>query len=206
MNTALIISGGEYDSSLPTIKYDYVIACDKGYKYALSLGITPDIVIGDFDSMPSSDISSNIPVLTHPVRKDDTDTMLAIKHALKHGYSNIHIICGLGNRLDHTYANIQSMHYVATHGGMCEMSSSREYLRTIIPSDGLVRINALDGFSLSLFALTDNVREVSINGTAYDCVTDLNNHFPLGLGNHFVSNYAEISIKEGALLVVLSHE
>jgi len=211
MKQALIISGGDFDPSTLKKEYDYIIACDKGYNYALHLNLIPDVVIGDFDSSSLSFIEKSVEntktqILSFPIRKDDTDTMLAIKHALDLGYQNIHIICGLGLRMDHTISNIQSMHYVASHGGMCEMDSSREYFRTITPEDGLVPIEKKDNFSLSLFALSDKVSQVSINGTSYDCVTDLTNSFPLGHGNHFVSDTASISIKEGVLLVVLSHE
>jgi len=211
MNKTLIISGGEYDPSIQTEDFDYIIACDKGYEYCNKLGIVPNLVIGDFDSTSLSDIQNSIQnteteLLTFPIRKDDTDTMLAIKHAMSLGSNHICIACGLGLRLDHTFANIQSMHYVAAHGGVCEMISSKEYMRTIIPDDGVVSIAKRDDFSLSLFSLTNETKEVSINGTAYDCVTDFVNSFPLGLGNHFEESEAHISIKKGVLLIVMSHE
>lgn len=211
MKKALIISGGEYSLPILSNEYDYIIACDKGYEYALRLNLIPDVIIGDFDSTSIDQITSNIQdsktqLITHPIRKDDTDTMLAIKHALQLGFLHIHIICGLGLRMDHTIANIQSMLYVALNGGICEMDSATEYFRTVTPENGIVSISKKEDFSLSLFALTDTVHKVTINGTSYDCITDLTNSFPLGHGNHFVSDEAKISIEEGVLLVVSSHE
>ena len=83
MNTCLIISGGEFAPLPLDLKYDYVIACDHGYDYAIRLGITPDLIIGDFDSCDTDVTSINeIPVETFPVAKDDTDTMLAVKCAI----------------------------------------------------------------------------------------------------------------------------
>jgi len=207
MKSALIISGGELTSYLPKKEYDLTIAVDKGYLYAQKLNIVPNIVIGDFDSLPESDIDPELSeIIRHPVRKDDTDTMLAIKYAIEKGCNLITIICGLGSRMDHTYANISSMHYAVSHGCVCEMISEKEYLRTVTPKDGTVSIQKNEGFSLSLFALTDLVKDVSIQGTAYDCTTDLISSFPLGHGNHFVEDTVLISIKEGVLLIIESYE
>ena len=65
------------------IGYDYVIACDLGYEHALKMGIKPDIMVSDFDSLDRSKFPvDEIALLEFPVRKDDSDTMLAIKHAL----------------------------------------------------------------------------------------------------------------------------
>ena len=76
---ALIISGGDY-SPIPDLSCDYVIACDRGYLHAEKMGIRPDLILGDFDSAPVPD--GKIQVEQYPVRKDDTDTMLAVKKAL----------------------------------------------------------------------------------------------------------------------------
>lgn len=208
MKKCLIISGGEYYFPPFNYEYDYVIACDKGAEYAYKAGIRPDVIIGDFDSYSESKIQGlfdkSIPVYKYPVKKDDTDTMLAIKHALQEGFMHITILCGLGLRMDHTYANIQSMHYAASKGASCEMISEKEYLKTISPADKTVELMAKANTSLSLFALTDVVKNVHINGTEYDCTTDIVNSFPLGHGNHFVSDKATILVEEGILLVIES--
>ncbi len=207
MKTALIISGGEYSPSDISIEYDYAIACDRGYLYARDMGIVPNVIIGDFDSavVPETECE----VVQFPVRKDDTDTMLAIKHALSKGYMHIVIICALGGRLDHTLANIQSMHYVAHNGGVCEIISESEHLRTLT-GPGKVDIlgsgsaTRTDGYSqsLSLFSLTDVCDGLSITGTEYDVQgVTLTNAFPLGYGNKVCADKAVVELESGILLI-----
>jgi len=204
MKKALIISGGEFHNFTSSIEYDIVIACDKGYEYAQKLKITPDIVLGDFDSVDADalvHISSDIPVYTHPVEKDDTDTMLSIKKAIELGCNEITIICALGNRLDHTIANIQSVHYAANAGISCEIISYREYLKAYKgPSN--IAIEPREGYSLSLFSLTDSCKDLSISGAKYNADSIcLKNSFPLGLGNSFRENTVNIKFSEGILLI-----
>ena len=204
MKTCLIISGGEYHVLPANLKYDYVIAPDHGYDYAMRMGIKPDLILGDFDSCQyDRDSVKDIPVESFPVCKDDTDTMLAIKKALSLGYGHIIISCALGARFDHSFANIQSMAYVAEHGGFCELLGEGEYLRTL--KDGAVDLPKKENYSLSLFSLTDCCEGVCIKGSAYDCnnVT-LTNTFPLGVSNKWREDVVTVSISSGILLIVES--
>ena len=204
MGTCLIISGGDYSPLKDDIGYDYVIACDLGYEHALKMGIKPDIMVSDFDSLDRSKFPADeIPLLEYPVRKDDSDTMLAIKHALKGGFDHIIISCALGGRLDHTIANIQSMAYVAEHGGVCEIISDKEYLRTF--TGGELSLEKREGFSLSLFSITDRCTGVSISGSAYDCENvTLTNSFPLGISNYWKEERVTIRMSEGIMLIAES--
>ena len=204
MKTCLIISGGDYHELPDNLKYDYVIAPDHGYDYAMKMGIKPDLILGDFDSCQyDKDSVKGIPVESFPVCKDDTDTMLAIKKALSLGYEHIIIACALGARFDHSFANIQSMAYVAEHGGVCELLGSGEYLRTL--KDGSVELPKKENCSLSLFSLTDRCEGVCIKGSAYDCdnVT-LTNSFPLGVSNKWREDVVTVSVSSGILLIVES--
>lgn len=207
MKTALIITGGEFHELTPTISYDYVIACDKGAAYAKRLGIIPDVILGDFDSYEGAipDANSVTEVLTYPIEKDDTDTMLAIKLALSKGFNHVIIICALGKRMDHLYANIQSLTYIATHDGIGEIISDSEHLRTFTEREGELKIGPKNGYSLSLFSLSDKCEGVTIKGAKYntDSIT-FTNDFPLGHGNSVVTKEAVISIKSGVLLIIES--
>lgn len=204
MKTALIISGGDF-SPLPFyLKYDYCIACDKGYSYTQRMNITPNLVLGDFDSSEKPNLPDSIQLLSYPVEKDDTDTMLAIKKALELGYNHIIIACALGKRMDHTLANIQSAAYVANEGGICEIISETEYFRTLIGGENIA-LPKKEHCSLSLFALSDNCEGLTIRGAKY-CVEDVSitNRFPIGCSNSWISDTAEISLKSGIILIVES--
>lgn len=205
MSTCLIISGGEYSPIDLNISYDYVIACDAGYDNSIRLGIKPNLVIGDFDSYEGSesDIPSDISVKKYPVKKDDTDTMLAIKHAMELGYKHIVLCCALGRRMDHTMANLQSMAYVAANGGFCQLLSEDEHMMTF--TGPKVELPRCPGYSLSLFSLSDVCTGLCISGAEYD-VSDivLTNSFPLGLGNSWKEDTVTLEMKEGILLIIKS--
>lgn len=214
MKTALIISGGEFNTYVPNMEYDLIIACDKGLEYAHELKITPDIILGDFDSMDQTkardlngQLSSNgnfVEVVTFPVEKDDTDTMLAIKHAISLGYQHMVIICALGGRTDHLMANIQSLNFAANHNVLCEIYSSNERL-VAYQGPCEIAITRRKDYSLSLYALSEEVNGLTLRGTKYD-VSDimLTNSFPLAYGNSILDSYALIKFDHGTLLIIES--
>ena len=198
----VILSGGEYCEIPRELRAaGYVIACDRGWQYAQSLGMTPDCIVGDFDSAPPPD--TDIPVRRFPTRKDDTDTMLAVRHALEQGYRNIAICCALGGRLDHTFANIQSGAYIAAHGGRAQLLGVDTDIRIFAAAQE--RFPRRDGWSLSVFALSDECSGVSIRGTKYECEgVALTNAFPLGVSNVWTAEEAVVGAERGTLMVVQS--
>lgn len=207
MKKALIICGGEFSPIEENLEYDYVIACDSGADYAHKMGIMPDLIVGDFDSY-EGDIHKDFPCVsieTHPVMKDDTDAMLAIKKSLSLGYEHIILACALGKRMDHTLSNIESLHYISLHGGIGEIVSTNEHLRTLNNIEEQLSLSKREGCSLSLYALSDYVKGLSIEGAKYplDKAT-ITNSFPLCHGNSFVNDTVTISLEEGYLLIVES--
>lgn len=94
---------------------DFIIAADGGWLACRKTGITPDLLLGDFDSLSTQPDFPNI--LRVPVEKDDTDTMLAVKTGLERGETEFHIYGGMGGRrTDHTIANFQALLYLARRG------------------------------------------------------------------------------------------
>lgn len=203
MKKCLIISGGDFCSVPRTKEYDYIIACDKGLEYASLLELSPDYIIGDFDSYSGIISKESDNVAIYPVQKDDSDTLLGIKHALSLGYTHITIICALGGRLDHTIANIQCMSYATEHNAICEIISDSEHLISFAgPQIALPR---KAGYSLSLFSMTDSCENLSIKGAGYDAEKiTLTSAFPLGLSNYWTSDTVTISLSKGILLIVMS--
>ena len=77
---------------------DFVIAADGGLAHTEKLGIVPNEVLGDFDSLGFVPEGANV----FPVEKDDTDAMLAVRRGLEMGYRNFLLYGSLdGPRLDH---------------------------------------------------------------------------------------------------------
>lgn len=195
-----IISGGEYAPMEDISECAYVIACDRGYEYAVREGVAPSLIIGDFDSF-SGTLPEGAEILRLPVEKDDTDTMSAVRYALKLGYKSIRIYCALGGRLDHLYANIQAAAFAAARGARVRLYGRDTEIYVF--GGGALTLPRREGWSLSVFAVTDEARGVSIRGAKYplDGVT-LTNTFPVGTSNEWRGT-AEVEVGEGIIAVML---
>lgn len=198
MKNCLIIAGGDYAPIKPE-EGDFIIACDRGYAHAQREGIRPHLLMGDFDSYSGS-LPEDIPVERFKKEKDDTDTMLAVRRAIAGGYDSLRICCALGGRLDHLYANIQSLAFAVRAGLEAQMGDERSWLRVLGP--GEYTIKERKDWSLSLFALSERVEGLSISGSKYELSGgSLEYSFPLGASNEFRGD-ARISFERGMLLVV----
>ncbi len=212
MRQSLIITGGDYAPLPEELKKNidayYVIACDSGYHHAEKMGLTPALIVGDFDSAVRPD--TDVPIRQYPTRKDDTDTMLAAKCAIEEGCRDITIACALGGRFDHAYANIQTGAYIVFHGGRARLlgrdgdiyifgnvsayphtdpasdvpSAAKTVAQAAVSERRTLTLPVRPGFSLSVFSLTDKSEGVTISGTKYE-VEDatLTNAFPIGTSN-----------------------
>lgn len=198
----LLVSGGAFCKIPAELrKAETVIACDRGWQYAEKLGVEPNLIVGDFDS--SSLPETSIPVERVPTRKDDTDTMLAAKRAMELGYTDIAICCAFGGRLDHTFANIQTAAYLVAHGAQVHLVGTDT--DAFVFSEGVRHISRREGWSLSVFALSDRCEGLTIRGTKYECEgVTLTNAFPLGVSNVWEADEAEISVRSGILMVMQS--
>ncbi len=196
----VILAGGEFYPAEDLSSEDFLIACDRGLVYAARCGLRPQLIIGDFDSY-SGPLPEGVPVERHPVMKDDTDTMLAARRAVELGYEELEILWGLGGRLDHSLANIQTLVFAACRGLKTRMRDERTELTVI--TGGRLTLPRREGWALSLFSLGDECRGLSLRGTKYPLENArLTNRFPLGVSNDWAAGEAEIQLKSGLLLVV----
>ena len=177
---------------------DYVIAADAGFEYCEKNCIIPDLVLGDFDSLGNAPRHPNVMQL--PVEKDDTDTMFAVKLGLEKGYKRFYIYGGLGgSRPDHTMANLQTLLYLLDHGARGWLFGER-YVWTAIESS-VLRIEG-EG-DVSVFCPDGRAEGVTIKGLKYETNDiEISSSFPLGVSNSFVSPEAEISVRNGRLLIM----
>ena len=94
---------------------NFIIAADGGFDILLKKNAAPDLLLGDFDSISKLPKCDNI--MKFPVEKDYTDTFLAYEEGTKRGYRNFVIYGGMGGRIDHTIANIQTLANISKNGG-----------------------------------------------------------------------------------------
>ena len=179
---------------------DFIIAADGGWLACRKTGITPDLLLGDFDSLSTQPDFPNI--LRVPVEKDDTDTMLAVKTGLERGETEFHIYGGMGGRTDHTIANLQGLLYLADHGAWGWLYGDRERFTAI--RDGSITLPARERGIVSVFCMGADAQGVTIEGgqyTVHDAV--LTSSFPLGVSNHYVGNPVRVTVTRGSLLIAL---
>lgn len=176
---------------------DLVIAVDAGYKNLK--GVKPDLVMGDFDSLGFIPNGENI--ITFPVAKDDTDTLLAVKEGLKRGYKTFVISGGLGGRLDHTMANIQTLAFLAERGARGYLVSENEFVTVI--KDTSIEFDKEHSGNISVFALSDKAEGVTLEGLKYPLYNaTLTPTFPIGVSNSFTGKTSKVTVKNGMLLII----
>lgn len=183
---------------------DLILCADGGYDHAIEAGIIPDFLIGDFDSLKGH-IRSGTEIIKVPAEKDDTDTGLCVQAALDMGGTDILILGGMGGRFDHAAANIQVMAGAAPKLKRIAMADYKNYCTVLCSSSRT--FPKKKNQHLSVLSLSDISTGVSISGVQYP-LSDytLYNTFPLGISNEYIDEHAQISVKNGTLLVILSED
>lgn len=195
------LQGRPQDAYAP-LPGDYILCADGGYPICKALGIEPDLVIGDCDSVPQSAIPPALLKLTPP-EKDDTDTMLCLRHASELGFQSCLLVGGIGGRLDHTIANIQSLAFAHASGMRATMQDG--FTKVFLLEDGACALPYEEDVYISLFSYTPVCEGVCISGVQYPLDNaSLTNAFPLGVSNAFAATSAQLAVKKGILLVILS--
>ena len=198
MGRFLIFCAAGFDGLLEPVKEDdFLLAADGGLRHLQSLGLTPDEILGDFDSLGYVPENSS----RFPVEKDDTDSMLAIRRGLALGYREFWLYGSLdGPRLDHTAANYQALQYLADHHAFGYLIG-KDYLVTVV-KNGSLRFPAGCRGTVSVFCPGSDAYGVTLKGLYYPLDNAiLTSGFPLGVSNHFTGQAAEIAVTQGSLLV-----
>ena len=199
MKKCVIYCAAGFDGlAAPIENNDIVIAADGGLLHTQRLGITPDVILGDFDSLGFVPEGANV----FPVDKDDTEAMLAVRRGLAMGCREFLLYGSLdGKRLDHTVAIFQTLQFLADHGAVGYLIGA-DHMVTVLKNGTLSFPPDADGI-LSVFCLGADATGVNIEGLQYILKDGtLSPGFPLGVSNHFIGSTARISVKHGSLLLI----
>jgi len=199
METCVIFCAAEFDAlERPIGEKDFVIAADGGLRHTEKLGLIPNEIIGDFDSLGFVPEGSNV----FPVEKDDTDAMLAVRRGLDAGCREFLLYGSLdGPRLDHTVANFQTLQFVADHGGIGYLIGSTT-IACVLKNGSLCFHSGKSG-TISVFCSGADAHGVTLQGLYYPLENGiLTPGFPLGASNHFTGEKAAISVRKGSLLII----
>ena len=205
-----IISGGPMPSThfLRTrirLRKPFAIVCaDSGALHVLAEKLTPHVVIGDMDSLPSATLqdleNTSCHILRYPCHKDETDTELALRYAWEQNPDEIEIYGALGGRLDHALANI-SLLAASPQKGISTTIIDEHTELSLVTSR--TEIKGHIGDIVSLFPATTEVTGITLEGFAYPLQNArMEIGKPYGTSNALVQEVGTVSIDSGYLLVI----
>lgn len=187
---------------------DLVVCVDGGARHALALGLRPDAVVGDMDSMePTLQRrleDEGVRLVRFSSHKDETDLELAVNHALAEGGTDLVFLAALGGRIDHTLANLMLLASPELKDITARMIEGNEELY-------LVRKEAIiegeSGDTVSLLPLTEDAVGIYTEGLEYPLQDGvLKFGAARGVSNTLLGSKARVRLREGLLLVVHHHQ
>jgi thiamine pyrophosphokinase len=183
---------------------DFIICADGGTRHALALGITPNLVIGDMDSIQKEQWHElekiGVTIELFPRDKNETDLELAINRAIEHEPEQIIIMAALGGRLDQTIGNIALLTNLQL--GALDVRLDDGVEEIFICRDQ-VEVHGRSGDIVSLIPWGNPVRGIQTNGLKW--VLESETLYPektRGISNEMLSEIASIKISSGPLLVI----
>ncbi len=181
-----------------------VLCADGGARYARALGIIPDLIIGDMDSLEDDLLrhfeEKGAAVAPYPVRKDETDTQLALTRAMAMNPQEILIFGALGKRLDHTLANLGLLMIGLEKGVPIKLLD--EDCEVFVMA-GAATVSGERGQTVSIFPWGGEARHITLEGFEYpleDATMILAR--PYGISNRLTAEEGRIKVDEGCLLVI----
>ncbi|MBM7624140.1 thiamine diphosphokinase [Sporohalobacter salinus] len=187
-------------------KDDFIVCADGGAEYTYQLGIEPDLILGDLDSISSKVFeyyrNQNIDWQQYPAKKDKTDTQLILEKLIDRGYKQIIIFAALGKRLDHSLGNIYLLEGLYQSDVTIKLVSPKEIME-VIKDNKLVK-NQVNQ-TISLLPLTEKVTNVYLSGFKYELNgTTFHRGTTLGLSNVICNARASIKFDNGAFLIIIN--
>lgn len=213
----LIITGGtiEKDFALDFIlKYqpEYVIAVDRGLSFCYGTQVKPDLIVGDFDSLPSEileyyKLRADIPIRSYNPVKDATDTCIALEAAIEKKSTEIYILGATGTRIDHVFCNLQILVRSHQAGIPTYLLDARNRISLPVEQEFTIRREEQFGDYVSFFPLEKEVRGLTLEGFKYPVQKHLlKNLDGLGVSNEISAPVARVSYEEGILVMMQTRD
>lgn len=210
----VLIAGGSLDEGFCTDffaneTYDKLIAIDRGLAFLHKKAIKPDLIVGDFDSLPEGildDYKDITPIRQFVPEKDATDMEIGIRTAMEMGADEIVILGGTGTRLDHVIGNIQTLMIPLQQGIETCIVDVNNRIR-LLNKNKTIKKSEFFGTYVSFFPLTTEVEGLTLKGFKYP----LDNHRltsdnSLGVSNEAVEDEVVIQLAKGILIMIESRD
>lgn len=200
-----VIISGSPDTNVEEIKSlctsdDFIVCADSGYSFAKKAGLTPNLIIGDFDSL-KEELPQNTEVVKLNTHKDDTDTEHCVMECIRRGYKDFLLLGSIGGRTDHTFANIATLAFLSEYNYNGIARNNGEEIRIL--KEGSYEMNNKKGLIFSVVPYGCESVNVTYKGAEYM----LNNktltyNVSRGISNVFVDDEAEITINRGRAILL----
>lgn len=200
-----VIISGSPDTNVEEIKSlctsdDFIVCADSGYSFAKKAGLTPNLIIGDFDSL-KEELPQNTEVVKLNTHKDDTDTEHCVMECIRRGYKDFLLLGSIGGRTDHTFANIATLAFLSEYNYNGIARNNGEEIRIL--KEGSYEMNDKKGLIFSVFPYGCESVNVTYKGAEYM----LNNktltyNVSRGISNVFVDDEAEITINRDRAILL----
>ena len=203
MRRCVIVGGvniGNYDcirSSL--LEDDFIVFCDSGLKHLEALQANPGLIVGDFDSHDNPHL--DVETIFLPCEKDDTDTVFAVKEAVKRGFDDFLLIGVVGARLDHTLGNVSILLYLDSIGKKGIIIDDYSEIEIVSNEPAYVE----DSYAFfSLINITGAAKDVTIENAKYPLEhAEITCEYQYGVSNEVIpGGTAKIIISDGKLLLI----
>lgn len=213
----LIITGGSLNLNfaeqfLKGRSYGCVIAVDGGLKAAADLGLCPDEIVGDLDTVDLDLFDSyrgkpGIELEIHRPEKDETDTELALLTARRKGFRQVHLLGALGGRMDHALGNVQLLNQCFQNGMRVEIYDERN--KIYLAGFGRTEFfrEQTYGRYISFLPLTETVEGITLTGFKYP-LSNKTIHLgtSLCISNELREEKGSLEFKKGTLICIESHD
>ncbi|MCI8509035.1 MAG: thiamine diphosphokinase [Lachnospiraceae bacterium] len=223
MKHIVILTGGYLNirfakEYMKTLSCDKVFAVDKGLEYAEALGIVPDYIIGDFDTVDKILLESYEKQIAqgkkcayldrYPAKKDATDTELAILKAIEEKAGKITLLAASGGRIDHMLANLNLLLLTGQAGIECYIVDETNRVRLLDSADNrpcIIQKKEQYGTYLSLIPITEFIEGLTITGVMYPLYKKkVYQGNSLTVSNRIVDKETRISLDKGKVLIIES--
>lgn len=209
MKACILLNGKEnlyfLKEEIKKEKYDYIICADGGANFLYKIGIIPNYIIGDLDSISLKAIEyfkkEGVEFKKFPTRKDETDTQLCIHLAKELDVLELDLLGALGGRIDHTIANINLMYYIKNLGINPVLKTENEYVY-ILNNESLDLLGT-KGDTISILPIKGDAIGITLKGLEYpldNATIKFGN--PIGVSNVMKDNLCNIDVKNGTLLII----
>ena len=207
MRRCVIVGGADisnYDRIIAHIKSDdFVIFCDSGLKHMEKIAVKPSLIVGDFDSHENPKL--DIETIVLPCEKDDTDTVFALKEAVRRGCTDFLLIGVIGARLDHTLGNVYILEYLDELGLKGKIIDDYSEMELVSHEPAYIE----DSYAFfSLINITGTAKGVAIENAKYLLNdAEITCGYQYGVSNEVISGQtAKVSVKEGKLLLIKDYQ